>query len=243
MPVTDVWGIAKRTAKRLEKLGIHTAWDLATSHPSEVRKHSNICIERTLHELNGTPCLSLDEVPPAKKQIYCTRSFGRKATTLPPILEALSLYAARATEKLRQQQYLAVALHVFMHTSPFEPHFHSASHVINLPFPTDDTRVITAAVRRLGTALYSKGHAFLKAGVGLVDIIDKRHYQLDLFHPGQSAKADKLMDVIDRINRLEGKGSLFLGAQGISKPWYMRQQYTSPQFTTKWSDIPIVKAH
>ena len=241
--VTDIWGIANRMAKRLEELNIHTAWDLATSNSKQVRKRCNVNIERTINELNGIPCLALEDVPPAKKQIYCTRSFGKKATTIEPVLNALSLYAARAAEKLRHQNHLALTVHVFIHTSPFEPNFHSASHIIKLPYPTDDTRVITHAVRQLGTALYKEGHAFLKAGVGLIEIIDKNDYQFDLFHPGQSDKADRLMEVIDRINRLEGKGTLFLGAQGVSKPWYMRQQFTSPQYTTKWSDIPVVSAH
>ena len=240
--VTDIWGIASRMGKRLEALNINTAWDLASADPTQVRKHTNVCIERTMRELNGIPCLALEDMPTPKKQIYCTRSFGKKATTIEPVLNALSLYAARASEKLRKQNHLALSIHVFMHTSPFEPNFHSASHVIKLPYPTDDTRVITHAVRKLGMALYSDGHAFLKAGVGLIDMMDKADYQFDLFHSGQSKKADKLMEVIDQINSLEGKGTLFLGAQGVSKPWYMRQQFTSPQYTTKWSDIPVIRA-
>lgn len=240
--VTDIWGIASRMAKRLEALNIHNAWDLASSNAKLVRRHCNVNIERTISELNGIPCYELEDIPPAKKQIYCTRSFGKKATNLEPILNALSLYAARAAEKLRYQNHLALTIHVFIHTSPFEPNFYSNSHVAKLPYPTDDTRVITSVVRQLGTALYKEGYAFLKAGIGLIEIIDKNDYQFDLFHPGQSQQADKLMDVMDLINRREGKGTVFLGAQGVSKPWYMRQQFTSPQYTTKWSDIPTVQA-
>jgi DNA polymerase V len=242
IPVTDVWGIASRMARRLEELHINTAWDLATANPAQVRKRSSVCIERTMRELNGTPCFALEDMPAARKQIYCTRSFGNKATTKAPVLSALSLYAARASEKLRQQNHLALSIHVFMHTSPFKPDFYSVSEMMKLPYPTDDSRVITHAVRKLASVLYSDGHAFLKAGVGLVDLMDKKKYQFDLFHPGQSLKADKLMQVIDNINRSEGKGTLFLAAQGVSKPWYMRQQFTSPQYTSKWADIPTVYA-
>ena len=208
VPVTDVWGVAHRIAARLAALNIGSAWDLATANPKMVRAHTNVGIERTLAELNGIPCFALEEAPPAKKQIYCTRSFGKKATSLRPVLEALSLYAARACEKLRHQNHLALSVHVFMHTSPFEPDFHSVSNVIKLPYATDDTRVITAAVRTLATQLYSEGHAYLKAGVGLIEIVDKKHYQFDLFHAGQSKRADKLMEAIDGINRREGKGAL-----------------------------------
>jgi DNA polymerase V len=50
------------------------------------------------------------------------------------------------------------------------------------------------------------------------------------------------METVDGINRRAGKGTVFLAAQGVSKPWYMRQQYTSPQYTTQWTDIPVVSA-
>ena len=242
VPVTAVWGVAHRMAARLADMNIYTGWDLATANPKMVRRKTSLLVEQTIEELNGRACLSLEEIPPAKKQIYCSRSFGNKARTLQPVLEAVALYAARAAEKLRFQNHLALTIHVFIHTSPFEPNFHSASDVVQLPYPTDDTRIITQAARHAAKQLYRPGHAYLKAGVGLSEIICKKNYQLDLFGDGQPEKADKLMSIIDTINRIEGKGTVFLAAQGVSKPWYMRQQYTSPQYTTRWEDIPLVKA-
>jgi DNA polymerase V len=242
VPVTAIWGVGGRMAARLAGLNIQTAWDLACANPKQVRRHGNVCLERTIEELNGRPCLQLEERPPDKKQIYCTRSFGKKATELRPVLEAVSLYAARAAEKLRAQKHLALAMHVFIHTSPFKPDFHSVSDVVKLPYPTDDTRLITGLARDTAARLYGPGHAFLKAGIGLVEIVDRKHYQFDLLHPGQPEKSDRLMAVMDRINMNEGRGTLFLASQGVSKPWYMRQQFTSPQYTTKWSELPVVKA-
>ena len=78
--------------------------------------------------------------------------------------------------------------------------------------------------------------------MGLIELVDRDHYQHDLLHPGQSEKTDRLMRTIDAVNRVKGKGSVFLAAQGVSRPWYMRQQYTSPEYTTRWSDIPVVRA-
>jgi len=242
VPVTTLWGVAKRQANRLATLDIYSAWDLASANPKVVRRLTNVCLERTIEELNGNACLLLEEQPPAKKQIYCSRSFGKKATRLQPVLEAVSLYATRAAEKLRQQKHLALTLHVFIQTSPMRADFFSVSQVAQLPYPTDDTRVITALARETARKLYRPGHAFLKAGVGLIDITDRHYQQFDLLHKGQTQQADHLMGVIDKINRMEGKGSVFLGAQGVSKPWYMRQQYTSPQYTTRWRDIPKARA-
>ncbi len=242
VPVTGVWGVNARLAKRLAPFGVDTAHDLARANPRAVRRRTSVCMERTIEELNGRSCIPLEEIPPAKKQIYCTRSFGKKATGPDPVLQGVTLYASRAAEKLRRQNHLAVAMHVFIHTSPFMPNFHSASRVTRLAYPTDDTREIARVARRLAGDLYREGHAYLKAGVGLIELVDRDHCQHDLLHPGQSEKADRLMRTIDAINRLKGKGSMFLAAQGVSKPWYMRQQFTSPQYTTRWADIPIVRA-
>jgi DNA polymerase V len=129
-------------------------------------------------------------------------------------------------------------MHIFFHTSPFKPNFHSVSRVVKLPYPTDDTREITSLAVKTAKQLYSPGHAFLKAGVGLIELADRKHHQFDMLCTGQSAKTDSLMSVIDNVNKQEGRGALFLAAQGINKPWYMRQQFTSPQYTTKWQDIP-----
>lgn len=236
--VTAVWGIGKRLARRLAPLNIETAWDLANANPKIVRRLGSVNLERTIEELNGRACFALEELPPAKQQIYCTRSFGKKAQELQPIQEAVTLYASRATEKLRAQQHLATTIHVFLHTSPHQPHFHSVSAVAQLPYPTDDVRVIASLAKQTATRLYTPGHAFLKAGVGLIEIVDKRHHQFDMVTLGQSARADQLMDTIERVNRREGKGKIFLAAQGVSKPWAMRQQFTSPQYTTRWKDIP-----
>ncbi|MDP7154047.1 MAG: UMUC domain-containing protein DNA-repair protein, partial [Gammaproteobacteria bacterium] len=215
VPVTAIWGVAGRMAARLARLNIESAWDLASANPRMVRRHSNICLERIIEELNGRPCLGLEESPPAKKQIYCTRSFGKKAKALQPVSEAISLYAARAAEKLRAQKHLALAMHVFFHTSPFKPDFHSVSEIVKLPYPSDDTRLITALARDTATRLYSPGHEFLKAGVGLIEITDSKHYQFDLLHPGQSEPANRVMKVMDEINNTEGRGTLFLAAQGV----------------------------
>ncbi|WNZ57023.1 Y-family DNA polymerase [Microbulbifer sp. MKSA007] len=238
--VSDVWGIGRRLTKRLADFGIQTAYDLAQANPKILRRRLNINIERTIEELNGVACLGLEEVPPAKKQIYCTRSFGEKLTDLAPILQAATLYASRAAEKLRAQKSLVKSIHLFLHTSPHEPNYYSRSTVVQTPYPTDDSRIIVQQVRRAIADLYRPGCRFMKAGVGLVEIIPRALGQGDLFTPGQSVRAGETMQALDRINKKFGRGTLFLGAEGIQKKWKMRQAFTSPAYTTRWGDLPRV---
>lgn len=240
MPVDKVWGIGRRLKAHLEDMNIHTAWDLANANTKLLRRRFSVNLERTIAELNGEACLELEEHPPAKKQIYCTRGFGVKATSLPPIKEAISLYASRASEKLRQQNHLATTLHVFIQTSPYDQHYYSRSTVVQLPYPTDDTRVLSQYAKYAAEQLYKPGFSYLKAGVGIIEMVDRKYMQGDMFELGQPKQTDSLMALLDGVNRRYGRGTLQLACEGVQKKWFMRQQYRSPSYTTRLSDIPRV---
>jgi DNA polymerase V len=44
------------------------------------------------------------------------------------------------------------------------------------------------------------------------------------------------MCVVDLLNRLIGRDSVFFGAQGIAREWKMRQERRSPRYTTQWGE-------
>ena len=240
VPVTKIWGVGSRIGKRLTEHNIYTAWDLASSSPKMIRRHFSVCLERTVEELNGTTCLDLEDNPPAKKQIYCSRSFGNKPSELDPLLQAISLYACRATEKLRAQQHLVSTIHIFIHTSPHQPNYYSNSTVVKLPYPTDDSRVIVAKAKQAVRKLYRPGYKYLKSGIGLIEIMSKQHCQPDFFQPPQEKTADALMATLDNINQRYGSGAAFLAGEGIRERWTMRQQHRSPCYTTDWNDLPTI---
>lgn len=129
-----------------------------------------------IEELNGRSCLELAELPPDKKQLYCTPSFGSRASTLQPIQKAVALYASTAVDKLRSQKGLVTTIHVFLHTSPFEHNYYSASTTAQLPYPTDDVRLVASLARRTVASLYKPGREYVKAGIGLIEIQGRRHH-------------------------------------------------------------------
>ena len=53
-------------------------------------------LQRKVWELQGTPCIDLDNASAAKKEIACTRSFGHPVTELSDLNEAITHYASRA---------------------------------------------------------------------------------------------------------------------------------------------------
>ena len=139
----------------LNALGIKTAWDLASCDAWELRKRFNVIIEKTARELRGTACLELEEAAPAKQEICCSRSFGKRLKTIEPIQEAETAYATRAAEKLRQQGSLCRQIRVSLRTGMFNPTeaIYANGLLCQLPYPTDDTRLIIAAARESITRL------------------------------------------------------------------------------------------
>ena len=63
----------------------------------------------------------VEEVEAKRKNICCSRSFGRPVETLEELCEAVATHMTRAGEKLRTQGLAASAIHVFMHTNPRRP--------------------------------------------------------------------------------------------------------------------------
>lgn len=151
-PVEEIWGVGNRIAKKLHVMGITTALQLSLTNPTFIRKNFNVVLERTVRELNGESCISLEEAPPPKQQIVCSRSFGQRITTYEEMRQAVCQYAERAAEKLRGERQYCRHISTFIKTSPFavnEPYYGNVA-TEKLHTPTRDTRdIIAAAVRSL----------------------------------------------------------------------------------------------
>lgn len=243
VPVDDVWGVGKRLSKLLNALGITTALDLANASPRAIRDQFSVVLERTVRELNGESCIELEEIPPTKKQIVCSRSFGAKVTQFELLREAVCEYATRATEKLRKEQQQAKVMTVFIRTSPFkdnEPQY-SNSASGELLTPSCDTRDFIELANHLLKRIWKDGFRYAKAGVMLSDFYDPGMFQPGLFDDVSTrSNSQQLMSVLDTINQ-SGAGKVFFAGQGTKKDWSMKREHLSPAYTTRWDQLPRVK--
>ena len=245
----DVWGVGRRIAKQLAEQGIMTAWDLTRMPAIHARNEWSVVLERTVRELQGMSCISLEQAPPPKKQIACTRSFGHAVTTLPPLIEAVSEFATRAAEKLRQGGQRAGALQVFAHTSPFRPgpRFYKSA-TIQLQPPSSDTTVLVGAAVAGLRSIYEPGYQLAKAGVMLLDLGSMAVEQGELLFdaPGATRDQSPLMEVLDRINGRWGKATMHVGSTGDAaiavSDWKMKQERRTPRYTTVLAEVPIARA-
>jgi DNA polymerase V len=55
------------------------------------------------------------------------------------------------------------------------------------------------------------------------------------------ADSEQLMTLLDQLNAKEGKGTLYFAGQGIQQQWQMKRDMLSPRYTTRFSDLPVVR--
>lgn len=245
--VGEVWGVGRRIGAQLQDAGIRTVWDLAQMNPSLARQRWSVVLEKTIRELQGTPCFTFEDQPPPKQQIACTRSFGHPVTGLVELQEAITAFACRAAEKLRQQDGHAGVVMVFIRTSPFRQQDaqYSGYRMFKLLEPTSDSARITQGALAVLRAIYKPGFNYAKAGVMLMELspASQHQFSLDLgVEPDESR--GRLMTAMDALNKRFGKGTLALATAGVAnepKQWAMKQERRTPRYTTRWDELLTVK--
>lgn len=244
-PVGYVWGIGRKLTAKLLDVGITTALELKNSSPDEMQKRFSVIVKRTILELRGQSCLSLDDVAEPRQQIVCSRSFGRHIDHLNELEEAVASYASRAAEKLRSDGSLASVVQVFIRTNTHaktQPQY-SQSATVKLKDASDDSLVITTAALSALRSIFRPNYGYQKAGVTLMDLSPADARQLQLFTATEKvSKSQKLMQLIDATNATMGRSALRLAVEGSKQDWKMKAEYKTPSYTTSWDELPVVKA-
>ena len=243
LPVKDVWGVGRKNAVKLANKGIQTANDLKNKPDEWIRENLTVMGLRTVWELRGISCLSVEETHPPKKAVASTRSFGKAVERLEDLEEAIASYTIRASEKIRSQHMVASAIQVFIRTNRFKPS--SQYNAITLAFeePTNYTPNLIQKAHVGLNRIYKKNLKYHKAGVILLGLRPDTEIQLGLFDTDEDRmRRQQLMTMMDGVNRKHGKRILSFAACGVQQPWQMKRQKRSPRYTTKWQELVVAKA-
>ena len=245
LPVEEVWGIGRKLNKELNNIGITTIRELSNTNPYGMRKKFNLVLMKTVLELKGKPCLSLEEVLP-KKGIMTSKSFRTMQSSFEVISQALASYCSRASEKLRKQKSVAGRISVFLRTNRFRnnlPQYNNSTDV-HLIHPSNDVRVINFWAKQCLIKIFREGYQYKKVGIYLDELQSEAYIQQDMFSvftDSQQKQSLKLMQVFDNINNKYGSGTIKIAREGFTKHWDMKQAHKSPCYTTRWSELLNVK--
>lgn len=236
----DVWGIGRKSAAKLEQMGLHTAWQFARSGQKQIRKLMGVAGEETWRELNGESVLGLT-MPTQRKSIQSTRSFNRPLLTTRELHTALADFCAQVAEKLRKENACARIVGIFFATDRFNPNvpFIQRTAIHSFDVATADPREFSAATRRLLEGIYTDGIPTKRAGVW-VDGIEHAAIQRGLFDRVDRERQKRLLQTIDSVKLKMGRDSLRLASQEHVES-IVSSELRSPSYSTKLSDILRVK--
>lgn len=168
-------------------------------------------------------------------------------TDLPDLIEAVTAFATRAGEKLRRQEHRAGQVLTFIHTSPFRKQDRQYSRSITVPLrrpSCDSAALMSTAVRGL-RSIFRPGFKYAKAGVMLLDLqsADVDQGELELDDPGSDRT--ELMTALDTLNDRFGRNTVSIASGGLAgdkRRFSMRRERKTPEYTTRWDDVPVARA-
>ncbi|MCX8081155.1 MAG: Y-family DNA polymerase [Bacteroidia bacterium] len=244
LPVEDVWGIGSRYARRLQSMGIKTAYGFTLLPDEWVRKHMTIRGLAMKRELCGQKIWILEGGPP-HKSVATTRSFEQMIGDFDALRERISAFCENVGWKLRRYRKKTRELLVFIRTNPFRenlPQYYN-SILIPLPVPSHSTLHLTCYAVAGLRKIYKDGYLYKKAGVVALGLQDENIFQYTFFDDREEhARHDSLMKCIDGIRSRFGRGSVHVASQVGPLTHRMKQERISPCYTTRWEDLLTVNA-
>ncbi|MDA3954328.1 MAG: Y-family DNA polymerase [Bacteroidales bacterium] len=236
--ISDVWGIGKQYRKFLQANNILNANDFISTNDNWIRKYITVVGLRLKKELQGTSCIPLETMLPAKKAIATTRGFGKIITNVIYLKEAVSTYATRCSEKLRAQNSVANILTVFIHTDPFsKDKYEYLSKTIHLDVSTNSQIELAKFALKGLKMIFIDGLRYKKAGVIVDGLESANNIQTGLYSNCDFKAQKQISEASFRINQKYGRDTLKLAIQGDGKEWKLKQEMLSGKYTTQWNDI------
>lgn len=240
--INDIWGIGYNSAKKLKAIGVTNALQLKNLDRRWARKLLSVVGARIVEELNGEICLPLELVPPSKKSITCSRSFGCSVEALEQLNEALDSYLVKAGEKMRQQNLAANAVTVFLATNRFaKTAQYSNSLTIELANATNSTRELRDWTRKALKQIYKPHYYYKKVGVILLGLQPESSETLRLYNEPTYQKDKRLMAALDKISSKFGRDTIHFGVQKNKECWQMKAEMKSKKYTTSLKEVLCVK--
>ncbi|MCR4529801.1 MULTISPECIES: Y-family DNA polymerase [Acinetobacter] len=240
--VSEIWGVGRQHAKKLNSLGINSVLDFIFANEKLIRNQFSIVMHRTWLELRGQACIQLEDTPPNKKQIISSRSFGQKVTELNDLKAAVSLYTEKAIERLAAEDQLCGCIMVFAYSSPFDERepFYKGEATFGFPEATDNVMSLVKKATELMEQVYKKGVKFKKCGVILTGLEPKLGHIYDMLSDmDKIEKADKLLKAWSDIRSKYGSKGISVGAGGLGGDWAMQRTNLTPNYFTAEGMIQI----
>lgn len=239
LPIEDIWGIGRKSARKLRTLGVYKALNFVHCQPAKVKSLLSIVGLKTQEELKGKICFEF-QTDFVQNSICISRSFGKLITDFHVGESAIAASASRGAQKLRKLRLCSRSIQIHLSTNPLllnEPQYNTVEKR-EFEVPTNDSLEIVKIALQILKEVWKNGFKYKKAGIVLFDNVFEEEVQENLFDKVDRFKALHSMKALDRVHQKYGSKSLELGMVFQSKIWEPKCEHRSPKYTTCWSQIP-----
>ena len=242
--VGDLWGIGRQSAKKLNRIGIHTSHDFYQSDVGVIETLLGVNGKKIYKELYGSSCIPIEAIPPTRQQIVSSRSFGCDLKDFDELNQALTNLTRKAVNKLNNHQLATTTITVFIYTNPHKkdkPCVH-LSKTVGMTTAIQDQSQIIPLVAQILRLIYKPGHSFYKGGLVLGNLT-KNYQQQDLFSITQNSQiqtmARQKSNTIRSVNKRFNESIKYASELGNNR-WLPRADFKSNRYTTSWTELLVI---
>jgi DNA polymerase-4 len=205
-PCGYLYGIGKKTAEKLTKLGLHTIGQLAHADEELLTRHFGIIGVWLKQSANG---IDLSSVNPEQEQ---SKSIGH-TTTLPhdyrekaEVHRVFLNLSDQVARRLRKQKLVTSTIQITVR----DPSMKTITRSLTLPSPTEHMDEIYRIACKLFDQHWGEGKRVRLLGVTLQSLTAKADsaVQLDLFDYDQNPKKERLNQVMDSLRDKFGENAI-----------------------------------
>jgi DNA polymerase V len=218
LPLDEVWGIGRRWSRKItQATGATTVADFVAIDPGLLRRLTSVAGVRTREELMGRVCYPLNERASPPGVATTSRTFGSTVWEPDQLRNALWCFLESAHRKVVKSGQVAGGVSLFAATARHQEGYIIQSAQFRLAEHTDDLQRMWDQVApwldKLPVRLWAR------AGVTLWSLRDRGCVQGKLFTEHYPTREIPYVD---------------------HKKWETRRDFLTPQYTTRWSDVPVI---
>lgn len=201
LPIKSMYGVGKKTYPRLEKIGIHTIGDLATSESEEVKNLLGKFYFTLKEWVTGYGSDEVNPEPDDPKSIGNSRTLASDTDDYDEIRSMIIYLCQEVSERAQAEKMLGSTIQIVLKNSDFS----TINRSITLEKPTNDLGIIYLEAMRLFDKNY-QGQMIRLVGVTLANLVafNEVTTQLSLFD-STITTVSKTEQIIQNFNKITEK--------------------------------------
>ncbi len=242
IPLSTIWGVGASSEMKYKESGIVTVSDLLDADESRVEKLFGIAGTRLKNELALLP-LSFQSSSAPQKSIMSSRSFKKTTMDYNVLSDSLAYHVRHVMADLRKLQMKTSTIRVSLNTSRYGDFFlYGGSSEVFFDSPVNNTIFVLKEVQKTLKNMFEINVPYQKISVTISNFSPEDIVQNSLFSAPTDPTKDRLMEVIDSLNKKSDREVVLIGSRLNDVKWQACSGSKSPAYTTKWNQIAIVKA-